>query len=94
MNRSGAINFENAAPAPNSAAPAVMRWLPDEMFDTEDHRLRIAGPAALAMTSDVEIRRLPDLVLGDEPRSDRAESFAAFTLVLLNARALDLEGAL
>ena len=41
-----------------------------------------------------EVLRVLDLVLGDEPRADRAEGLAALALVPLAAAALDLEDAL
>src|SRR6476659_3214190 len=73
-----------------------LRAVPHQMLAAEDHGL---GRAALALLAvDVEPHRqvlwVLDLVFGDEPGPDRPEALAAFALVPLAARALDLEHAL
>src|SRR5215475_4504342 len=72
-----------------------LRAVPDQMRDAEDHG---AGRAFLARLSvhrepHVELLRVLDLVLGDEPWPERAEGLAALALGPL-ARALDLKFAL
>src|SRR6266851_856078 len=66
------------------------------MLTTEDHGLRVASLALL--TIDVEphaqVLRVLHFVLRDEPRSDRAERFAALAFIPLAAAALDLKHAL
>src|SRR5215468_808171 len=66
------------------------------MFAIEDHRLCIAALALLAVDVEphIEVLRILDFVLGDEPRTDRSEGLAALALVPLAAAALDLEDAL
>ena len=73
-----------------------LRAVPDEMFAAEDHRTRVATLTALAVHVEphVQVLRILDFILGDEPWSDRAEGLAAFALVPLTARTLDLEYAL
>src|SRR5262245_14604477 len=63
------------------------------MLDTEDHGAGVAllPPLAIHREPHVEVLRILDLVLGDEPRPDRAEGLAALALVPLAARAFDLE---
>ena len=67
----------------------------DELGDAEDHRLGRAVLAAVAVDLEphVEVLRVGDFVVGDEPGADRAEGVAALALVPL-AAALDLEFAL
>ena len=73
-----------------------LRAVPDEMFAIEDHRLRISALAFLTVDVEphVEVLRILDFVLGDEPRTDRSEGLAALALVPLAAAAFDLEDAL
>ena len=73
-----------------------LRAVPDKMFAIEDHRLRIAALAFLTVDVEphVEVLRILDFVLGDEPRTDRSEGLAALALVPLSAAAFDLEDAL
>src|SRR5262245_8108261 len=72
-----------------------LRAIPDRMFAAEDHRTRVAALTALAIHVEphAQVLRILDFVLGDEPRSDRAERLAPFALVPLPARTLDLEDA-
>src|SRR3954466_3796157 len=69
-----------------------LRAVPDDVLDIEDHRLRVAALALLAVHVEphVELLDVGDLVLGDEPRSERAEGLAALALGPL-AAALGLE---
>src|SRR5215831_19398496 len=66
------------------------------MFAIEDHRLCIAALALLTIDvkPHIEVLRILDFVLGDEPRTDRPKGFAALALVPLAAAAFDLENAL
>src|SRR5690348_18239306 len=59
-----------------------LRAVPDDVLDAEDHRLGVAALALLAVHVEphVELLHVLDLVLGDEPRSDRAEGLAALAL--------------
>src|SRR5258707_9594260 len=72
-----------------------LRAVPDDVGGAEDHRLGVALLARLAVHREphVEPLRVRNLVLGDEPRTDRAERLAALALGPL-AGALDLELAL
>jgi hypothetical protein len=60
---------------------------------TEDHGARVAALAFLAVDIEprVQVLRILDFILGDEPRPDRPEDFATLALVPLAAAALDLE---
>src|SRR5262245_31279898 len=73
-----------------------LRAVPDQVLAVEDHGLRIASLTFFAVDVEphVEILRVLDFILGDEPRSDRSEGLAAFALVPLAAAPLDLENAL
>src|SRR5262249_51141569 len=73
----------------------ILRAAPDEMPAVEDHGAGIAALALLAVDvePDVQALRIPDLVLGDQPRAEWAEGFAALPLDPLPA-ALELEDAL
>ena len=73
-----------------------LRAVPDKMFAAEDHRARVAALTALAVHVEphVQVLRILDFIFGDEPRPDRAEGLAAFALVPLASRTLDLEYAL
>src|SRR5258706_10544492 len=72
-----------------------LRAVPHEVCDAEDHRLGGAFLTRLAIHGKphVEVLRLGDLILGDEPRAKRTESLRALALRPL-AGALDLEFAL
>src|SRR3977135_1858774 len=72
-----------------------LRAVPDQMGDAEHHRLGRASLPGLAVDREphLELLRILDLVLGDQPRAERTESVAALALGPL-ARALDLEDAL
>src|SRR5262245_3121758 len=50
-----------------------LRAVPDKMFAAEDHRTRIAALTALAIHVEphVQVLRILDFVLGEEPCSDR-----------------------
>ena len=73
-----------------------LRAIPDKVLAAEDHRLGISAltPFAVDVEPHVQILRVLDLILGDEPWPDRAEGLAAFALVPLAAAALDLKYAL
>src|ERR1700693_789769 len=73
-----------------------LRAVPHQIFAAEDHGLGVAALALLAIDVEphVEVLRVLDLVLGDEPRADGPEGLAALALVPLAAGALDLEVAL
>src|SRR5579862_4165136 len=73
----------------------ILRAAPDDVAAVEDHGRGVAALAFLAVDVEphVQFLRILDLVLGDEPRAERAEGFAAFALGPL-AGALDLEHAL
>src|SRR5262249_33559932 len=73
-----------------------LRQIPDDVIAVEDHRAGVTALAFLAVDVEphIEIVDVLDLVLGDEPRADRAEGSAAFALAPLAAAALDLEAAL
>src|SRR5262249_44473711 len=73
----------------------VLRAIPDQVAAIEDHGLGIAALALLAVDVEphVEVLRIFQLVLGDEPRAERAERLAALALDPLPG-ALDLEHAL
>src|SRR5258707_4474783 len=68
-----------------------LRAVPHQVGDTEDHGLGGALLAVLAVDREphIEILRLGDLVLGDEPGTERAERLRAFAFGPL-AGALDL----
>src|SRR4029078_13575547 len=70
--------------------------IPDKVLAAEDHRTRIAALTALAVHVEphVQVLRIPDFITGHEPRSDPAAGLAAFALVPLATRTLDLESAL
>src|ERR1700712_5259082 len=70
-----------------------LRAVPDQVFAAEDHGLGVAALALLAVDVEphVEVLRILDFVLGDEPRADRAEGLGAFALAPLAAGAVDLE---
>src|SRR5262249_10409046 len=72
-----------------------LRAVPDEVRDAEHHGLGVALLPRLAIDGQphVEVLRILDLVLGDEPRSERTEGLAALALHPLTG-ALDLEHAL
>src|SRR5580692_4868715 len=73
----------------------ILRAGPDDVTAVEDHGLGIAALAFLAVDVEphFEILRILELVLGDEPRPERAEGLAALPLGPLPG-ALDLENAL
>src|SRR4029077_18822372 len=73
----------------------ILRAAPHDMPAVEDHGRGVAALALLAVDVEPhgELLRVLDLVLGDEPRADRAECLAALALGPL-AGALDLEHAL
>src|SRR6516165_3554315 len=73
----------------------ILRAAPDEMSAVEDHGAGVAALALLAVDVEphVQALRVPDLVLGDQPRAKWAEGFAALALDPLPA-ALELEDAL
>src|SRR4051794_34162725 len=60
----------------------ILRAPPDDFGDAEDHRLGVAVLAILAvdLEPDLEVLRVFELVLGDDPRADRAEALAALAL--------------
>ena len=73
-----------------------LRAVPDQVFAAEDHGLGVAALALLAIDVEphLEILRILDLILGDEPRADRPEGLGALALAPLTAGTLDLEVAL
>src|SRR5436190_22463721 len=60
----------------------VLRAPPDDLGDAEDHRPGVALLAELAvdLEPEIEVLRVLDLVLGDDPWADRAERLAALAL--------------
>src|SRR5579862_619928 len=58
----------------------ILRAAPDDVAAVEDHGRGIAALALLAVDVEphVQFLRVLDLVLGDEPGAERAESLAAF----------------
>src|SRR4029077_2166741 len=73
----------------------ILRAAPHDVAAVEDHGRGVAALAFLAVDVEPhgELLRVLDLVLGDEPRAERAEGLAALALGPL-AGALDLEHAL
>src|SRR5262249_24646098 len=73
-----------------------LRGVPDQMGHAEDHGLGRALLPRLVVDCEphVEPLRVADLILGDEPRPQRAEALAALALAPLSAAALDLKTAL
>src|SRR5262249_8267712 len=73
----------------------ILRAGPDDLPAIEDHRRSIAALALLAINVEphVEVLRILDLVLGDEPGAERPEGLAAFAFGPLPS-ALDLKDAL
>src|SRR5260221_3999055 len=53
----------------------ILRAPPDDIGDAEDHRLGVALLAKLAvdLEPDVEVVRILEFVLGDDPAGDQAE---------------------
>src|SRR6266567_2182735 len=73
----------------------ILRAGPDDMPAVENHRRGVAALAFLAVDVEphVELLRILDFVLGDEPGAERTEGLAALALGPLPG-ALDLEHAL
>src|SRR6185295_4569960 len=67
-----------------------LRAVPDDVRDAEDHGLRVAALALLAVDVEphVELLHVLDLVLGDEPGPERPERLAALALGPLAAALL------
>ena len=70
--------------------------MPDDVIAIEDHRPGVAALTLLAIDVEphVEVLHVLDLVLGDEPRTDRAERLGAFAFAPLGAVPFQLEGTL
>src|SRR5476649_2341658 len=62
-----------------------LRAIPDDVLAAKDHGLGVAALAlfAIDVKPHVQVLRILDLVLGDEPGADWPESLAAFALVPL-----------
>src|SRR4249919_119434 len=60
----------------------ILRAPPDDFGDAEDHGLGVAVLAILAvdLEPDLEVLRVLELVLGDDPGADRPERLAALAL--------------
>src|SRR5205823_4996901 len=60
----------------------ILRAAPDDVPAVEDHGVGVAALALLAVDVEphVEVLRILDLVLGDEPGPERAEGLAALAL--------------
>src|SRR5690349_11830478 len=73
----------------------ILRARPNDVAAIEDHGRGVAALAFVAVDVEphVEVLRILDLVLGDEPRSERAKGLAAFAFGPLSG-ALDLKHAL
>src|SRR5580700_2312075 len=73
----------------------ILRAAPDDVAAVEDHGRGVAALALLAVDvkPHVQFLRILELVLGDEPRAERAKGLAALAFGPL-AGALDLEHAL